>query len=252
MIMRRIDSLAVPGAARLQRGFTMVELMVAITLGVFLLGGVLTLVQTTRNAAGTQTALAQLQDNERLAMTMVTDVLQAAGYYPSPTVNTSSVLPATAPFVVAGQGLTGVSAAGPGGDTVTARYMTTGQDGILNCIGTSNNNALGVTVIYVNAFSVDGNGNLLCTLNNNAPVTLVTGVQSMTILYGTETLTSNCVDSYLTAAQVAAGHYWTAVCSIQITITFINPAYKAGNPAQPQFIPFQRVIGVMAKTGVNT
>ncbi len=234
-------------------GFTLVELLVAISIGIFLVGGVLTLVQTTRRTSMQQTALSGLQDSERLAMTLIGDVVQAAGYYPNPTAFTAGqALPAVAPFTQAGQGLYGVSAAGPGGDSITVRYQTTGGDQVLNCIGTTNNLGVGVTHVYVNAFSADGNGNLTCSLDNAPPVVLASGVQSLQILYGVQTLTNNCVDSYLTAAQVTAGNYWPNVCSVQITLTLNNPLYKAGNAAQPQFIQFQRVVGVMAKSGVNT
>src|SRR5262249_3850774 len=117
-----------------QRGRTLLEVMIAMTIALFLLGGVITMLGGTRAAAGTQRQLAQLQDNERLAMTLLTDVIQAAGYFPNPVANTAAgTLPADATFASPGQGLAGTSvAAGP--DTISVRYATQQDDGAINCV----------------------------------------------------------------------------------------------------------------------
>ena len=71
------------------RGFSLVELAVAMTVALFLLGGLLTVLQNMRRAQTTQTGLSQLQDNQRIAMTLLNNVLQSAGYFPDPTVNST-------------------------------------------------------------------------------------------------------------------------------------------------------------------
>src|SRR5450631_1945150 len=132
-----------------QRGFTMIELMVALLIGLFLMGGLMTLLQNNRKSFSSQSLLGQLQDSERLAMTMMTGVIQQSGYFPDPTLNSpSSALPVSGSFA-AGQGLTGTTA-----DTITARYTTAPGDGILNCKGTSNPAASGANATYVNQFSI--------------------------------------------------------------------------------------------------
>jgi len=65
--------------AQRQSGFTMVELMVALLIGLFLMGGLMTLLQNNRKAFSSQSLLGQLQDSERLAMTMMTGVIQQSG-----------------------------------------------------------------------------------------------------------------------------------------------------------------------------
>jgi len=62
---------------RAERGFTLVELMVAITVALFLLGGLFATVQSTRRTYGNQNLMAQLQDNERLAMTMLSTAIES-------------------------------------------------------------------------------------------------------------------------------------------------------------------------------
>ena len=49
-------------APRRQRGFTLIELMIALLIGLFLLGGLMTLVQDNRRSFSTQNQLSQLQD----------------------------------------------------------------------------------------------------------------------------------------------------------------------------------------------
>jgi len=238
-----------------RRGFTLIELLIALLIGLFLLGALLTIVQSNRRVFGQQNQLAQLQDNERMAMTMMTDVIQSAGYFPDPTTNTlaTTLLPA-APFAI-GQAISGSFSAAPPGDQIQVRYMTAGGDGILNCSGQSNP-AGGPNTLYVNSFQVV-NGQLVCTMNGTQ-YTLVgdtvgsgLNITNMTILYGVKANAGaggNNVDTYMTAAQVNAAGLWSSIISVLVTLTFNNPL-NAANQGQPQTVSLQRVIGVMSQTG---
>jgi type IV pilus assembly protein PilW len=249
------------------RGFTLVELLIAILVGLFLLGGVMTIVQDTRRATSSQTQSTQLQDSVRLAMTTLTDVIQTAGYYSDPLdygPADAQTLAAVAPFA-AGQALSGTGAFGAAapGDAVSVRYQTANGDGILNCGGTSN--TTGANEIFVNTFSLDAQGDLQCTLTSalgTSTIVLIpaitTGVNqlkltNMQILYGVQTnlgADNLSADSYLDANQVAAKimsngkSAWNYVVSVRITLSFSNPI--AGLPA----LQFTRVIGVMNELGV--
>ena len=61
---------------RYVRGFTLIEILIALLIGIFLLGALLTIVQANRTVFGNQNKLSQLQDSERMAMTMITDVIR--------------------------------------------------------------------------------------------------------------------------------------------------------------------------------
>lgn len=246
-----------------ERGFTIVEVMVALLIGLFLLGGLLTLVQDNRRAFSSQNQLSQLQDAERVAMTMITDVIQTAGYFPDPTTNTSTLALPAAGAMAAGQSLFGTFNAAAPGDTITVRFATTTGDGITNCIGQTNTTGATAPLMYTQVFSIV-NGQLICTLNGT-PYTLAGTVPvslneasrnsgivltNMSILYGINAAgTDNSVTKYVNAAAVPN---WSTVISIQITLQFLNPLYSASAPGtpQPQFINFQRVVGVMNQTGI--
>jgi type IV pilus assembly protein PilW len=251
-----------------QRGFTLIELMVAITLGIFLIGGLLMMVQSTRNAFGNQQLLAQLQDNERLVMTFMAEVTESAGYFPDPVHNSytsmfiaPSPIPHGGSFISAGQTVFGTFNPAAPGDTVTIRYAAAPNDNVFNCKGTIN--TTGANDVFVNTFWVDNtnpnNPILTCTVSsaNGAfaatAIPLVNGVKNLTILYGVKrsiTDTGSCADTYLTAAQMAPPLFpndWLNVCSVSVQMFFTNPITPAAPP-----IKIQRTIATMVAAGVNS
>jgi type IV pilus assembly protein PilW len=251
--------------ARAARGFTFVEIMVAIALGLFLIGGLLTLVQAMRRTATNQSGLSQLQDNERMAMELITDVVQSTGYFTQPLTNTAaSSFPAftynAAASFGGAQALVGFYTSATVPDVISNRYWTGGTnapalDNAINCTGNSSPTAAS----FVNQITVNTATNYLtCTLwlNGNQPITvsLVPGITNMQVLYGVESgngVSTNSIDAYINASLVTSGNLWSQVRSVQVTLTFINPMW--GQPGQTsQYINFTRNIAVMYKTGVTT
>ncbi|MGB6309569.1 MAG: prepilin-type N-terminal cleavage/methylation domain-containing protein [Steroidobacteraceae bacterium] len=250
---------------RSQRGFTLIEIMIALLIGVFMLAALITIVQANRVAYGDQNLLAQLQDNERMAMTLMTDVIQAAGYYPTttpPSSTASQLLTAGITdgmsFAI-GQSITGSYGGGLPGDHISVRYMTASGDGILNCSGSSNTS--GGNVLYYNQFYIAPSGHLVCEMNGtiydlvsglpNSATNL--GVTNMTILYGVITnasATGNEVDTYMNATDVNNAGLWSSVVSVMIELTFNNPLYgTSGTTTQPKTVSIQRVVGLMSQLG---
>lgn len=251
------------------KGFTLVELMIAILIGLFLAGGLLTLVQAMKRTTVSQAGLSQLQDSVRMSMNLIANSIQSAGYYPNPLVNSASTvfLAQTSPAntatgtvaLAAGQSITGsantINAAL--GDQITVRYTTAGADNVLSCAGATS----ATQQTWSQTFVIDAHQNLVCSLFDgvNAPiiVPLVNGVTNMAIVYGVQTNGStqyNSVDTYLPANLMTAA-YWAAVRSVRVTLTFNNPLH--GQPGQNNAtvqatIPFTRLVTVMNTTGVDT
>ena len=247
-----------------QSGVTLIELMISLTIGLFLTGGLMTLLVAMKNTNNSQSGLAQLQDNERIALTIMTDVIQQSGYYVNPVANTvTGSFPIIAgTFPTAGQYISGTGAgtAAAPGDTITVRYNTAGGDNIMNCLGITS----AVAATFINTFSVNGN-KLRCQVTTVAggattvgPVTeIVTGVTSLNVYYGVQTNAGSgttSADTYLDATNVTAGPYWTNVKSVQVQLNFVNPlAGLSGQTAAAKAtIPLTRVIALMATTGVDT
>jgi type IV pilus assembly protein PilW len=264
-----------------ERGMTLIEIMVALAITSFLMIGLFTIVQTMLLVSNNQSALALLQDNERLAMTRLGDVIQQAGYFTAPIIKTPvSALPAATVTVngqnyvfAADQSVFGTHVATPAPqDTVTVRYLTGALDNLINCDGTT---SVPVGLIY-NTFAVDASGNLTCTISTTVagvttigtPVILVSGVmpsklagplKDMVIFYGVNTTanSSNPVDSYITASSMAALN-WLNVRSLRVSLVFNNPLYNAVGPTsqkypqQNPFIQVSRIVDIMNRAGINS
>jgi type IV pilus assembly protein PilW len=246
---------------RSSRGFTLVELMIAIVIGLFIAAGLVTLVQAMKRTSTSQNGLSQLQDNERMGMSLIANAVQSAGYYPNPLLNTATTfftVSTTAPVFAAGQSMTGSvnTSSALLGDQITLRYTTAGADNVLNCAGATS----ATQKTWTATFSIDANQNLQCVLfdgTNTTTVQLVAGVTKLQVLYGVQTnggALYNSADTYLAASAMTPA-YWGAIRSVRVTLTFNNPL--AGQPGQSNAtvgttIPFTRIITAMNTTGVDT
>jgi type IV pilus assembly protein PilW len=245
---------------RAARGFTLVELMVTISIALFLLGGLVTILQTVRRTYASQQAQVQLQDQQRFAVTLLTDVIQSGGYFDNPTGDTVlSALTAVAPNFGSGQAFFGTqgSAVLPApGDTIYVRFRTAQNDGIINCTG-SQNTAFNPDHVYTNEFFVNaGTGQLMCSLDGAAAVPLVSGVVNLQVYYGVKRAvpaTDYNVDTYEQANAMQASD-WDQISSVRVVVTFANPLWGTPNQpvAIPQYITFERVIQVMGRAGDYT
>jgi len=241
------------------RGYTLVELMVSITIALFLMGGALLMVQHTKNAFKAQNQLSQLQESERMAMTLITDVIQSTGYYPNPHNFTDAQTLVSPSFATPGApNIATIPIADQVGDTITVRYAAGLLDNVYNCRG-DQNTAAGPFDTWENTFSVvptapapDGTPQFqlqcsLWSLSTNAVVTtpLVTGVQNLTIQYGINTVGAgapSCADRYKATKDMLAAD-WSNICAVKVTLTFANPFNPPGG-AKPT-LNFTRVIAVM-------
>jgi type IV pilus assembly protein PilW len=210
-------------ARRGQTGVGLIELMIAILISMILLFGLFSFVYGTRQTFTAQNQLAQLQDNERMAMTLLSSIIQDGGYFPNPTVSTAAqALPVSGNFTTAGQSIYG--AAGPVGDQIWVRYVAGTTDGTMDCTGATNTGA--ASQIDINNFYINTSNQLVCQPTDNgvagAAVPLVNGITGMTILYGVDTNADGSADQYLAASAMSATN-WNNVVSVQLTLTFANP-----------------------------
>jgi type IV pilus assembly protein PilW len=210
------------------RGHSLMELMIALAIALAMMLGLTTVLVQMKGAFVAQDQLAQLQDNERLALTVLTGSVHSAGYYPDPaSTSAAEALPAASGLYGAfapGQGLVGQDHA------LTVRYSAPPGSPLVNCLGQGNTGP--ANQVLMNTFSVSARNELLCSTDGGATTTpLVGNVTGMDVRYGTDSAGSGQVDRYLAAAQVDAAGLWPRVRSVQLTLSFAHPLARPGEPA---------------------
>jgi type IV pilus assembly protein PilW len=255
-------------SSRRASGFSLVELMVTVSIALFLVGGLLTILQNVRATYNQQQQLVQLQDEQRFALTVITDAVQAAGYFPDPTNYTTGNFLLSGNFqadwVFFGTHVTG-AADNVAQDTLSTRfwtdtsYVNSGYGPVL-CNGVDTSKQPPGPQQWFVTFSVGpdpatGNSALLCSVNGGAAFALVDNVTALAVYYGVKrdlTLGDYNVDTYETfdTVQLSVNDPLN-VSSVRIVITFANPLFGQ-TPTQPQFITLERVIEVMARGGLHS
>jgi type IV pilus assembly protein PilW len=252
-----------------------------VAIALFLLGGLVTIVQNVRTANMNQTRLAQLQDEQRFAMTVIADAVQAGGYFADPTTQSNSVLPAqanpapTAAYLPASV-FAGFHTAGAADaaalDTIATRFQTAVSfpggpvQGPILCDGTDTSQKPADTwSIQFSLQAIAGVSTLMCTVSSlngtaaasgGAPVPLVSNVLAMAIYYGVKrdfTTTDYNVDTYVTwdkMSQLNGADDYANVSAVRIVLTFANPLFPQAG--QQPTITMERVVEVMNRAGLHT
>jgi type IV pilus assembly protein PilW len=257
-----------PRTAR-QRGYSLVELSVAMLIAIFLIGGVLVVEQGVHRSYEDNSGLSQLQDEERFAMTVITNAVESAGYYPDPTQNAppdpstpgtgnvllaeSSATPGNVTISFAGgQSIEGIYQSAVPNDSIAARFVGGSVTTSDLCTGSPATTGVEYTTYLYVQKAANGDSYLYCDVATNGtwattPVQLVDGIQNMQIWYGVNTAAGTNVQSYLYASDVTAQGYWPYVTSIKVTLTLANPLKNTTNNQ----VQFTRVIGVMGRVGAD-
>jgi type IV pilus assembly protein PilW len=177
-----------------QRGYTLIEIMVALTLGLVVIIGVIQVFISTQQSARIQQAASRMQEDGRMAMALLNRYLRLAGYttHPwdkgnttwNPAINARG-FPANATFA-AGQVVRGGENDVNGVDSIRIRYQGTADGSVTTCLGRVVPINEMADITFSLTADVPGQGrSLLCTDNNtNNAQPLVAGLQDMQIWYG--------------------------------------------------------------------
>ncbi len=169
-----------------QRGVTLVELMIAMLLGLFLVGGVFLMFDRTKQAYRYQSGLAQVQEQGRFAISFLTRSLRIAGF--------------PGDDMPPGNKIEGVD--GPT-DTVAVRLRDN-----LDC------RDVATAGVAVNRFRINAS-NLECSGDGVNWDVYVQNVEDMQILYGEDLDADGLANRYLTAAE---GPDWANVVVARVSL----------------------------------
>lgn len=211
-----------------QTGMTLIEIMIALLIGAFLLGGVLQIFIGSKQTYRMQGNLSRLQENGRFAMEFLSQDIRMAGYWGclSPS-STNTDIAGTNNNAVAGDSIddgtdtiilqgafvltpTGVCGSpancGPGGPPTC---LAPPSCGLVNCY-TDDSSKITYKI----------NNSVLQQDTNGQYNGLVEGIQDMQILYGADTNGDNTPNYYVPAGTV--GLNMAQVVSIRISLLAVT------------------------------
>lgn len=181
-----------------QAGVGLVEIMIAMLIGLFLIGGVAQIFLSNKQSFRVQEAQSRAQENVRLVSVLLSSSMGKAGFRQNPQDDPSVLFPAAAPAL---SGTNDGGAGTPAGtlantDTITIRFQ---GDGIMTgCLGAD----VPAGVVSTNRYRVRDDGVLTCSVNSGSFQPLLDNVENMQILYGEDTGSDRSVDRYVNAGQV--------------------------------------------------
>lgn len=180
-----------------QTGFTIVEIMIAMTIGLFVLAGLAKIFSSNKESYRVQEAQSALQENARMATVFLSSNIGKAGFHQDAQVDASSLFPVgSVALTGANNNADGSDSILDGSDTITIRFE--GDGVITDCLGAT----VGGSVITTNVFRVDTNNQLQCSAGGGAFQPVLDDVEGLQVLYGEDTGTDGAVDQYRNAASV--------------------------------------------------
>ncbi|MET0068207.1 MAG: PilW family protein [Candidatus Thiodiazotropha sp.] len=200
-----------------QAGFSIISLMIASAIGIFLIGGAAKVYVDSKNSFTVRSSFAAATENYRFAFQDMRRVLVMAGrsILPSNDDMTSYSTSDNGLRTFPGLGADGILDADANGSSrVAVRYASgPAPCGMAGTLG-------GDVVDTITAmFYVDADKNLVCEVpEENYSQPLVSGIERMRALYGVDTDGDGVANQYLTASLVDSSALWVNVVAIRIGI----------------------------------
>lgn len=168
-------------SGKAQSGFTLVELMIASTLSVFMIAATITLFVNSKETSRINENLARLQENGRFAVSLISRDIRMADYR-------SCVTDERRNDAVAGQNNTGLN----GSDTVTVLWQN-------NDCGAANSI---VSTVYSIQTGATGSPSLFKSVNGGTAIEMVEGIEDLQVLFGEDTDSDFVPNYYVSAADI--------------------------------------------------
>lgn len=202
-----------------QRGLTLVEIMVALVISLFLLAGLLQMFIGTRQSSRVQENLSRVQENGRFAIDFLSRNIRLAGYRSRSTIEEGKNFEDKFPGMRAIQGTNDDGTNGSDTLTIAFEGESAGQGDIRNCLNTQiNSSVTSSNVFTVNYDSTSGKYALRCQSGAGvAAQSILEDIENIQILYGenTDGDVFGVADRYVPANNVGS---WDRVVSLRISV----------------------------------
>lgn len=209
--------------ADIQYGFSLVEIMVALSISLLLLAGVLQIFLSSKQAYRAQENLSRVQENDRFAVDYLGRYLRLAGYRANLDKTAAERFPSGSESLNGADNDSDSSnTIADGSDTITVRFEGDGTTAMRDCLGS----IIQTNEIATNVFRISTSNELTCTTpagqkTCSAPTsgvgvcinpatqasarteTIVEGVENMQVLYGEDTDGNGVANRYVTRANVS-------------------------------------------------
>ncbi|WP_223669208.1 PilW family protein [Kangiella shandongensis] len=170
-----------------QKAFTLIEYMVAITIGLILLAGITYLFLGMKRSTDTQSAISNLQESGRFALYFLSDDIQNAGWAD---VEESGYGVYTSPAFLFGAGETADGGAADVSDSITVRY-----EADTDCVGGASGG-----IVENNYYVKDGQ--LVCSGNSGGTAALISNINLAHFFYGVDTDGDSAPNKFLKASDI--------------------------------------------------
>lgn len=213
-----------------QRGFSLVELLVGMVLGLFLLLSLAQMFLSTRASSRSDENIARMQEAGRVGIELMSRELRKAGYISDPIAQRDIVFPVSAPF----QAIAAVSATA---STIDLRYQGVGDAFTQTCTGGTVLPATLARLTFDVATSA-GTSELRCAsriITGGVAGTVTTqpfvpNVEALNVLAGEDTTGDLQPDRYVGPSAVTD---WTAVTSLSIQLRVVSADDNVVDAPQP-------------------
>lgn len=155
------------------RGLSLVELMVAMLIGLVLSGAALQMLLTNRQTLSSQEGVAEVEENGRYALDFLVRDVRKAGMRPT-TMTTAVASP-----------VQGTNGTGTGNDSITVTYVLDSSATNAPPADCNGNPLAGANPTVINRYYVNAGGSLMCDGNGSATDgVVIDGVDTFQVLYG--------------------------------------------------------------------
>ena len=205
-----------------QSGMTLIEIMVALVISLFLLAGLLQMFIATRQSARVQENLSRVQENGRFGIEYINRVIRQAGYRSKGSIQNGF------PFKKVSNGANQADGSDNDGynnsDTITTRFE--GEDADQGEVRSCLNQIIASSTISIDTLSVNDSNNLQCQSGGIAQP-ILENVENMQIFYGVK-IGNNI--SYIPASDI---ENWDNVFSIRVSLVLKTADNNLADTSQP-------------------
>lgn len=197
-----------------QSGFTIVEAMISVLIGIILLAGSMQIFISSKDSFRLQEAISLIQDDARFVMHFITRDLRHAGY-PREDLGVDEAAGEALAFDIISNNATSNNTQNDS-DQIAVQYEANND-----CTGNVTPSKVGFSTVTVNKYYLDGNV-FKCSGNSGNTIDLAENIERFHVLYGRDTDNDGIANSYLTANNITGVAAWNSVVSVRFALLFAS------------------------------